>query len=417
MALITLWQSGASSTAQALVRGASNLRTQFERHLWADPRLARALGLTTGASNNWEKLNRRRVANAYHIAKRCFIRRGLGNGIFYLVEFAVIAVGALMAMGGQVTTGGILAGVMATTRVMLSLRHAGDGWLEFMNAATAWKRLRRLETEPISPVTDLPVGAVAQGHMRLANISVTHQGRKKPSLDAIDLDVLRGECLVLSGPGGSGKSTLAAVIAGAVKAQSGIVTLDGVALNQWQMSDDGGPIGYAPDDPLIIEGSVYQNIARFRNTELMGAAYAAMQVCAHQMLGDLPGGYNFQAGPSGCYLSLRERRAVGRARAVCGDPVIVVLDEPELGMSVPEIEQFARALNTMLDDTGIGIVIATNDHRLQRIADRVVLLSNGRIEAIGDPFDILSIEEGPDSGRIPWNDLSAPLVSYKEQVP
>ena len=163
--------------------------------------------------------------------------------------------------------------------------------------------------------------------------------------------------------------------------------LDGVAIVRWQRSDGLPPVGYLPDDAPLIEGTVHDNIARFRDASLLSVVRAATRAGMHETLNGLPQGYDTLIGPHGTGLSLRERRAVALARAVFGSPRLVVLDEPELGLDGGSVRAMVKDL-AALKQAGVGLVIATQDQRLLALADRTVLLAEGSVQAFGASAEI-----------------------------
>ena len=285
---------------------------------------------------------------------------------------------------------------------------------DLIEARLAWQRLREMALIPIVPQSDIHADRRAGAALQLRNVSVTYDGREAAALQSVDLDLAAGDCLILSGAAGSGKTTLAGVMAGAVATSEGSVTLDGIPLERW-LSRNGAPdIGFAGDQPFILSGSVQQNILRFQDNCLMSAAQAAMKIGAHQILSALPSGYEYHVGPAGAALSQREKRAIALARAVHGDPAILVLDAPETGLSDSEVRQVTSALRRLRDD-GTTLVIATNHPRLQSLGNRAVVLAEGLIEAVGTPDELfIPPEEEPSFPVEPWHNPSARLAAFKE---
>ena len=147
------------------------------------------------------------------------------------------------------------------------------------------------------------------------------------------------------------------------------------------------PVGYYSDEPLLLEGTVHDNIARFRELSLMSVARAAMRAGVHDTLQALQLGYDTPVGPQGGYLALRERRAVALARAVAGAPRIVILDEPEAGLDGASMKRLLAMLAALKAD-GIGLVIATQDPRLLSLADKIAVLGNGALQVHGSAKDV-----------------------------
>ena len=221
----------------------------------------------------------------------------------------------------------------------------------------------------------------------MSEVSFYHPNRKTPALRGITLRLKPGECLGIVGPNGAGKSTLAAIIAGAAIPTSGSADLDGLPIAKWQRAGGPPPVGYMPDEPVLIEGTVHDNIARFQDVSALSVVEAAQQSGVHDILSGLPSGYDTGVGASGSGLALRERRAVALARALHGAPRTIVLDEPEIGLDGASFRRLLTALQA-LKEAGSSLVIATQDPRLLALADQVAVLNGGTIQASGTGFDV-----------------------------
>ena len=239
-----------------------------------------------------------------------------------------------------------------------------------------------------------PGGNEIQGHLKFYDVTYYHPGRKTPALRSVTFDLEPGQSLGIVGPNGAGKSTLAAIMAGGMSPTAGTASLDGVPIVKWQRGDCAAPIGYLSDEPLLLEGTVHDNIARFEDMSVLAVARAAMRAGVHDTLQALHAGYDTPVGPSGSSLSLRERRSVGFARAVAGDPKVVVLDEPEIGLDGASMKRLARDLEA-LKQSGVALVIATQDPRLLSLVDKVAVLANGTLQSFGSSSDFARTNSKP----------------------
>lgn len=348
--------------------------------------VAGAMGLTHGATEQWELHNRSHVAGAYSVGKRTSLVKALARFIRVNTQIAIYAVGAYLVIKGELSPGALVASSILLARALAPLEASV---MAYRAAGSALKAYARLKAHPADARTiNLGEGVEGPtGRLSLTDVTYYHPGRRAPSLHDVTLVLAPGECLAIVGPNGAGKSSLAAIIAGAVAPQVGTADLDGVPIVRWQRSPGEPPIGYLPDDPPLIEGTIHDNIARFRDADLLSVVRAAMLVGVHETLLALPQGYDTEIGANGAGLSLRERRAVGLARAVFGHPRLVVLDEPELGLDGGGVRALVRDL-TAIKRAGIGLVIATQDQRLLAIADRMVLLKDGHVQAFGSAAEV-----------------------------
>ena len=141
-------------------------------------------------------------------------------------------------------------------------------------------------------------------------------------------------------------------MAGVIEPSDGFIVLDGTLLGAWLRGDREPPIGYLPDEPMLVDGSVFHNIVRFQDLSLLSAARGAMRAGVHEVLTALPDGYETRVGPGGRWLSMRERRAVAIARAFHGNPRVLILDRPETGLDDGEIEALTRILDSVRNEGG-----------------------------------------------------------------
>jgi PrtD family type I secretion system ABC transporter len=348
--------------------------------------LAGALGLTPGASEQWERCNRTHVAASYALAKRTSIAKALARTVRIGSQTILYAVGALLIIRNELAPGALVAAVILLTRSIGPLEGLVTSLRPALAALQGYRRLKAL-----GPDIELPAVAGEAhritGQITLTEATVYYPSRKAASLRAVSLSLAPGECLGIVGPNGSGKTTLAGLIAGAVLPMSGAADLDGVPIARWQRADGDPPIGYLPDEPGLIEGTVHQNIARFREASLMAVAKSAMRAGVHETLAGLQAGYDTPVGANGSGLALRERRAVALARAVHGTPRLVVLDEPEIGLDGQSLRRLVRMMEALKTD-GIALVVATQDPRLLALMDQIVVLNGGAVQAIGPAADI-----------------------------
>lgn len=349
--------------------------------------LAAVLGLAKGATDRWETANRQHVASAYSIGKRTSVLKALGRGIRIGAQVAVYALGAWLVIADQITPGVLVASAILLARALAPIEQLAGAIRPAAAALSAYRRLKALpEDYPETPVA--AADATGDGRIELSDVTVYWPGRKTPALRGVSLAIAPGECIAIVGPNGAGKSTLAAVIAGAVAPTAGSADLDGLPIARWQRGSGAPRIGYLPDDPQLVEGSVHDNITRLRRTSLMSAAAAAIAAGVHERIQTLPDGYDTAIAAGGAGLSLSERRAVALARACYGSPAVIVLDEPECGLDGIGVKALMRALGD-LKTKGVGIILVTQDPRLLRLADRTVVLSGGAIGRIGKPQDVL----------------------------
>lgn len=376
-----------TSRLQAESARAHEASGKWWRMVTGNGQLAGAAGLVPGATAQWEFFNRSHIGAAYSQGKRASFIKAMARSVRIGSQVALYAAGAWLVIKSEIAPGALVASAILLARALAPLEGLVGSMKAIRIAFSAYTRLKALPED--AGVPDLASGAhQVSGRISLQDATHYYPGRRVPAVRGITFDLEPGQSLGIVGANGSGKSTLAAMLAGAVTPSVGSATLDGLPVAKWQRGDFAPPVGYVPDDPLLLEGTVHENIARFGPMSMVGVARGAMRAGVHEIIQGLHAGYDTQVGPQGCNLSLRERRAVGFARALAGEPKIVVLDEPELGLDGASLKRLLRDLEAM-KRAGAGLVIATQDPRLLALVDKVAVLSQGTLQSFGDASDFV----------------------------
>lgn len=348
--------------------------------------LAAALGLAEGTARRWRASNIGQNSGNYSVLKRTSFVKAIARFARIGAQVAIYALGAWLVINDQVSPGVLVASAILLARALAPMEQLVGA---IKPAIGAWRAYQRLKAMPDSAhaVKIADGDNVPAGYLSLSDVSVYLPGRKAPALRNVTLEIGPRECVALVGPNGAGKSTLAGVIAGAIVPTAGSADLDGVPIHRWQRAGSVPLIGYMADDPLLVEGTVHENIVRFSDQSLMAAAQAGLLAGVHQKLHSLANGYETEVGPSGRGLSLSERRAVSLARAVVSRPRILVLDEPEAGLDGAGMRELVRVLEKMKSG-GVSLVIATHDPRLLNLSEKVVILAGGLIQHVKSPTEL-----------------------------
>ena len=301
--------------------------------------------------------------------------------IRYSQQSLALGIGALLVIDGQMTSGGMIAGNVLMTRALAPIDALITSWRSFIGARDAFARLEGLleahpERDPA--LTRVP----PSGAITLRAVVATVAGREEPILKGIDLDVPAGTVTVVLGPSGSGKSTLARVMMGIWPDVSGEVLLDGRPIGGWNRTELGPHLGYLPQDIELFEGSIAENIGRFTEMDSPKVIAAAESAGLHEMILRFPKGYDTSIGEAGGLLSGGQRQRIGLARAIYGEPALVVLDEPNANL---DDAGEAALLKTVRELKAKGKTVFLITHRpgVVAVADRVVILRDGMVYADG----------------------------------
>ena len=370
--IVTLAKGALTGRLQQESGRANERSEQWWMTVAGNGQLAGALGLAKGSAQQWETFNRAHIAAAYSLGKRTSLVKALSRTIRIGSQIAIYGVGAWLIVRTEMEPGVLVASAILLARALAPLEQLVGTMKAAQAAFAAYRRLKALPADAVVPrVAD--DGPGARGEIALVDVAFYYPTRKTPALRGVSLNLAPGECLGIVGPNGAGKSTLAALIAGAILPTSGAADLDGIPIAKWQRGDGDPPVGYFPDDPLLIEGSIHENIARFGDASLISVAQAAMRAGVHETLHSLQSGYDTPVGPGGSGLALRERRAVALARAIHGSPRLVVLDEPEIGLDGVSVRRLIKVLEDLkaegirLRDRNAGSA-AAGAHRQDRRA-------------------------------------------------
>jgi PrtD family type I secretion system ABC transporter len=320
---------------------------------------------------------------------------GLSRGIRLLLQSASLALGAYLALRNEITPGMIIAVSIITSRAMAPVEQAIVHWRGFVAARQAWLRLGPVihAAAEAGPRTGLPAPAAS---LAVTGLSVDAPVSGRRILTGVTFSVRAGSAVGVIGPSGAGKSTLARALVAVWPAAAGTIRLDGAELSQWPQDDLGRHLGYLPQEVELFEGTVAENIARLSApVDSSAVIAAAKQAGAHGMIVGLPDGYDTQIGPDGITLSAGQRQRIGLARALFGQPFLVVLDEPTSNLDADGDEALLGAIAGCRKRGAIVIVIA---HRPGAIAacDQVLVISGGTQAGFGPRGEILR-----DQGRGP----------------
>lgn len=306
--------------------------------------------------------------------------------IRYAQQSLSLGAGALLVIDGQMSPGAMIAANVLMTRTLAPIDQLAGMWRGFLGAKSAFASLETLLEQ--NPDRDLALQRVApKGSLHLKQVVATVPERQQPILKGITLKAEPGTVTVVLGPSGSGKSTLARCMIGIWPYVDGEVLLDERPIYGWNRDELGPHLGYLPQDVELFEGSIAENIARFGDVDAEKVIAAARNAGLHEMILRFPKGYDTPMGVAGNLLSGGQRQRIGLARAVYGDPALVVLDEPNANLDDVGEAALVAAVQK-LKAQGSTVILVTHRPGILAVADRVVVLRNGELQADG-PRDVV----------------------------
>ena len=273
-------------------------------------------------------------------------------------------------------------------RMLAPLVQVVSQWQTVVNVRDAWVRVDGL----LAAVPERKQGMslpAPRGALQVEQLVAGAPGSAAPILRGVQFALAPGEVLAVVGPSAAGKTTLARLLVGLWPAQGGKVRLDGADIHAWSKAELGAHLGYLPQGVELFEGTLAENIARFAEVEPAKVEAAARAVGLHEFILSLPQGYDSPVGPEGARLSGGQRQRVGLARALYGDPVFVVLDEPNSSLDEEGDAALARAIQDA-KARGTTFVIMTHRTSVLAVADKMLVLHDGQQQAFGPRDDVLA---------------------------
>ena len=305
----------------------------------------------------------------------------------FALQVAMLGVGAYLVIGAEMTPGGMIAASIVLARGLAPVEQSIGGWRAFVTARAAWGRLedllRRAGAAEAGTVLPRP-----QGVLEIEGVSYAPPGRRTAVLRAVDLRVKAGEMLGIVGPSGAGKTTLVRLIVGSIAPTVGHVRLDGADMAMWPSADRGRHVGYLPQNIELFAGTVRDNIARLGEAPDEAVVAAAELAGAHRTVLELDAAYDTRIGEGGVPISGGQRQRIALARAVFGNPALVVLDEPNAHLDSDGEWALIQALDR-LRERGVTVVLVAQRAPVMVKADRIVVIKDGKMAAYGPADRIL----------------------------
>lgn len=347
-----------------------------------------AMGMLPAISERWRRSHaetiasvdrRRSTAKALHV-----IAKGLRVGL----QIGIVATGAALVIQRQVSGGTIIASTVLMARLLLPFEHMIDGWRKWVDAMVVHDRLREVLNRGATNRSATPI-ALANGKLTADRVTYVPPGHDTPLVRNISFQIESGELLGVVGPSGAGKSTLARLVIGLWAPTAGSIRLDGQSTFKHERSSFGEAVGYLPQDPLLLDGTVRENIARFRRTDIADVVAAARLAGVHELIGGLPHGYETRLADAGARLSGGQRQRIALARAVFGEPKLLVLDEPNSNLDAEGEAALVEAIEAMRKRGATVLVIAQRMSILKR-ADKLLVMKDGAVAQFGARSEVMA---------------------------
>ena len=305
-----------------------------------------------------------------------------------MVQVVMLAAGAYLVVEQHVSAGVMMASSIILGRALAPVEMMVGSWRNLVEVRGAWQRLEALlaATPPADEGLELPA---PRGALAVERVIFGLKPTERPILRGVSFVLEPGEALGLIGPSAAGKSTLARLVVGVWRANAGTVRLDGADVAHWPRERLGPHIGYLPQDVELFTGTVADNIARMGEANADGVIRAAQRAGVHELVLRLPKGYDSDVGESGAALSPGQRQRIGLARALYGEPRLVVLDEPNANLDAEGEEALMRALRD-LKQAGVTTIVIAHRPSLLAGVDKLLVLREGAVDMFGPRAEIMA---------------------------
>jgi PrtD family type I secretion system ABC transporter len=352
-----------------------------------------ALGMVDNITEDWSEKTRKVMQSQYEANQIGSFLNSATRFLRQILQVIMLAAGAWLTIEQLSTPGVMIAATIILGRALAPIESLIAGWKTLIEARGAYQRLAKvLESEPATPdPMQLPP---PKGALAVENLVFGFRGQDLPIIRRVSFEISAGTALAIVGPSAAGKSTLARLLVGVWHPTSGAVRLDGADIRSWPRERIGPHIGYLPQNVEIFAGTVSENIARLGTVDSEDVIKAAVRANAHEMILALPQGYDTPVGEGGALLSGGQRQRLALARALYGNPRLVVLDEPNSNLDTRGEAALVEAIR-LLKAEGVTLVIITHRLPLIAVVDKVMVLMHGAIEKFGTLAEVMPPRSGP----------------------
>lgn len=363
--------------------------TGFASNQLANSEVIQALGMLPALRARWSERHLKAVALHSEASDAAALLVSGTKFARLVLQSAVLGVGGYLVIADGLSGGGMIAASILMGRALAPIEGLIGSWKNLVATRDAWGRVGKLLQAFPQHAEGMSLAA-PKGDYTLEQVTAIPPGGQKPVLRNLNFQLPAGQCLAVIGPSGSGKSSLARLLVGVWAPRAGTVRLDGADVYSWNKSELGPHLGYLPQDVELFEGTVAENIARFGTVDADQVTAAAQLAGIHELVLRLPQGYDTQIGPGGGLLSGGQRQRVGLARAVYGNPQVIVLDEPNSNLDDVGEAALLQAIN-QLKAQGRTVVVITHRRNMLPLADRLLVLRDGEVQGYGPRDRILEL--------------------------
>ena len=358
--------------------------------------VVQAMGMAPNLLRRWNQQNGTTLSLLESAHARGGVIKSLSRFLRMSLQIAILGAGAWLVLAETMTPGAMIAGSILFARALAPVDQAIGSWRSATSAKAAYGRIVQelRENPPREAAMKLPP---PEGKLQVSSLTYFHPNANEPILHGLAFDLAPGESLGVIGPTAVGKTTLARMLVGNLRPRAGHVRLDGADVADWDPDEVGPHIGYLPQDIELFGGTVRENIARMSEGDPDAIVAAAMAADVHDMVLHLPAGYETEIGANGMALSGGQRQRIALARALYGDPRLVVLDEPNANLDQPGEQALANVIGRLKERGATSILITHRMWILRRVDKILVLSAEGCM--FGPRDEVLAKFVGPQNDQ------------------
>lgn len=347
-----------------------------------------AMGMNSKVRKKWEAKYFGFLNAQDEASNKAGIWSNLSKTLRMFFQSMILGIGAYLAINMELSAGMMIAGSIIMGRALAPLDLMINTWKGFSGARMSFKRVDKLlkDFPKEKEFMELPA---PKGFLTLEGVFAKPPASDNYTLENVMLAINKGDVVGVVGPSAAGKSTFARVILGVWPVVHGTVRMDGADISQWDREHLGQYLGYLPQDIELFEGTVSENIARFSSIDSKKVIEAAMKAGVHEMILRLPEGYDTVIGKAGMTLSGGQRQRIGLARAIYGNPVFVVLDEPNSNLDEQGEMALLRTVEELKKDN-TTVVIITHRPNILKATNKILVMNAGKVEKYGNSDEVLA---------------------------
>ncbi len=347
-----------------------------------------AMGMLPGIMGRWSEKHHEFLSKQSRASDRAGALTNASKVLRLLFQSMILGLGAYLVLQAEMTAGMMIAGSIIMGRALAPIDQMIGSWKGFVSARGAYGRLNELLTQIPEDNRRMSLPA-PRGDVAVETVAAAPPGVRMATIRGINFSVSAGEHVGIIGPSAAGKSTLARVLLGIWPVQVGNVRLDGAEVTHYNRDELGPYVGYLPQDIELFDGTISENIARFGEVDSDKVVKAARKAGVHEMVLELPNGYDTYISSTSGALSGGQRQRVGLARALYGDPVLVVLDEPNSNLDEAGERHLSQSIQ-QLKEEGVTLFVISHRTSVLKNMDKLLVLKEGQVSMFGPRDEVLA---------------------------